>query len=132
MNNQQNLQANRWALLRERFLREPLPKKLGELASALASVKSFSDHPAHREVVETFLSEGAHYLDWSVAEVEPVFRNELAELKQLLMEWLKDWQTIWEDVEKRTAVAELAGIWSQKVLEKSGLLQPEYSRETLV
>lgn len=122
MDNQQNLRANRWALLRERFLREPFPPRMGELASALASARSFSDHPEHREIVKLFLDEIAHYAEWLIPEAAPNLQAELNELQRLLTHWRENWQAIWDDPAERASVAAQAGAWSQKMLERSGLL----------
>jgi len=117
--------VERWASLRERFMREPFPRRMGELASALSSARSFSDHPAHRDVVKMFLEEGAHYLEWVLPDADSVLQQELNELRRDLAEWENNWQGIWDDPEKRTSVAEQAGSWSNKVLERSGLLELE-------
>lgn len=117
--------AERWTSLRERFLREPFPRRMGELACALASARSFSDHPEHREVVKTFLDEGAHYLEWVLLDADSILHAELNDLRCHLAEWQNNWQGIWDDPEKRASVAEQAGFWSNKVLERSGLLEPE-------
>jgi len=114
--------AERWASLRERFLREPFPRRMGELACALASARSFSDHPEHREVVKMFLDESAYYLEWCAPEADPNLQSELAELRQLLTHWRENWQAIWDDPAERASVAAQAGEWSQKMLERSGLL----------
>jgi len=43
-------------------------------------------------------------------------------MQRKLMRWQKDWDGLWADDGRRQAAAEQAGIWSEKVLEFSGLL----------
>ena len=64
-----------WNALKERYLRDELPIRLGNLASNLARIKS-------------------RY----------------------------SWAGIWEDAEQRMRVGEEGRIWSEKVLNMSGLL----------
>jgi hypothetical protein len=122
MNNQTAIRSDKWAAMRERFMRDPLPVRLGELAAALASARSSSDHPAHREVVKLFLDESAHYAEWCSPEAALNLQAELDELRRLLTRWRENWQAIWDDPVERASVAAQAGEWSQKMLERSGLL----------
>jgi broad specificity phosphatase PhoE len=112
-----------WAALRERYLRDKLPVRLGGLAANLARVRSFADHPAHGEVVEALLEESKFLVEWSAPEVEAESQAELVELQIILVRWQRAWSSIWVDPERRAAVAEQAGAWSERVLEMSGLLR---------
>jgi hypothetical protein len=112
---------NRTAI-RERFLRDPLPVRLGGLAANLARVESFSKHPDHREAVEHLLDESKYFIEWAAPEASLDLQADLVELQRQLAQWQHGWKEIWADTTKRALVAEQAGIWSKKVLEKSGLL----------
>lgn len=107
---------------RERYLRDPLPIRLGGLAANLARVKSFSDHPAHSEAVRDLLDESRYFIEWTAADAELPLQVELVELQRLLARWRIKWDEIWNVLETRSAVAGQAAAWSQKVLERSGLL----------
>jgi hypothetical protein len=122
MNETVPTQAERWEARRERYLRDPLPVRLGELASSLASARSASKHPDHRDAVKFLLEESAHYLEWTYAELGLSVQMELEDLKRLLAEWRSDWQNIWDNPMRRAEVAHQAGCWSDIVLERSGLL----------
>ncbi|HZF38725.1 MAG TPA: hypothetical protein VE715_07870 [Blastocatellia bacterium] len=39
--------------------------------------------------------------------------------------WQFQWPEIWNDPERRTGIAEQAGAWSEKILDRSGLLNPQ-------
>jgi hypothetical protein len=122
MSNQTATQADKWAARRERFMLDPLPVRLGELAASLSSARSFSDHPDHCKGVKIFIDESAHYVEWLIPEAAPNLQAELNELRRLLTHWRDNWQAIWDDSVERASVAAQAGGWSQKMLERSGLL----------
>ena len=52
-----------WKAIRERYLRDTLPLRLGGLAANLARIKSFSDHPDHYDVVENLLNESKFFIE---------------------------------------------------------------------
>ena len=106
--------------IRERYLRDPLPVRLGGLAANLARVKSFSDHPGHRDVVEILLDESKFFIEWTAPDAGLDVQAELVELQLQLARWQRAWAHIWADPFRRTAVAEQAGAWSERLLEMSG------------
>ena len=111
-----------WTVIQERYLRDALPVRLGGLAANLARVKSFSENPEHRDVVESLLEESKFFIEWTASNVEPDFQKELIELQLQLAQWQRIWSDIWEDSAQRENVTRQAQIWSKRVLEMSGLL----------
>jgi len=93
------------------------------LAANLARVKSFSDHPAHRDVVESLLDESKFFIEWAAPDAGLDAQTELVALQLQLARWQRAWSDIWADPARRASVAEQAGAWSKRVLEMSGLLQ---------
>ncbi len=110
------------AALRERYLRDKLPVRLGGLAANLARIKSFSDHPDHRNVVESLLEESKFFIEWTAPDAEFELQAELVEIQLQLARWQRSWRDIWADPAQRAAVAEKARVWSERVLKMSGLL----------
>jgi hypothetical protein len=108
--------------IRERYLHDPLPIRLGGLAANLARVESFSNHPDHRDVVERLLNESKYFIEWTALEASIDLQAELVDLQRHLAEWQYNWHDVWADPVRRTVVAEQAGAWSKRILEKSGLL----------
>ncbi|MGH7362640.1 MAG: hypothetical protein ACREJ7_02590 [Candidatus Methylomirabilales bacterium] len=102
-------------------MRETFPVRLGGLAANLARVKSFSDHPGHGDVVEGLLDESKFFIEWTAPEAGLDVQAELVQLQLQLARWQRAWANIWADPRRRTAVAEQAGAWSERVLEMSGL-----------
>jgi hypothetical protein len=109
--------------MRERYLRDPLPVRLGGLAANLARVNSFSDHADHRDVVETLLDESKFFIEWTAPDADLSVQAELVELQIRLAHWQRAWKAIWDDPAQRAAVADQARTWSQRILEMSGLLR---------
>lgn len=107
--------------IRERYLRDALPVRLGGLAANLARVKSFSDHPDHRDAVESLLEESKFFIEWTVPDAASDVQAELVELQRQLARWQRAWATIWADPVRRVAVADQVRAWSERVLEMSGL-----------
>ena len=73
--------------IQERYLREDLPMRLGELAANLARIQSFSDHLDHREVVACLLEEGSFFIEWTMADAGSDLQPELLELQRQLADW---------------------------------------------
>ena len=113
---------NNEAAIKERYLRDPLPIRLGGLAANLARIQSFSDHPKNRDVVKNILEESKFFIEWTALETQPEVQAELVALQRQLSLWHYGWNILWADETLRQAVAEKAGRWSQRVLEASGLL----------
>jgi hypothetical protein len=111
-----------WKAIRKRYLRDALPLRLGGLAANLARIKSFSDHPDHCDVVESLLNESKFFIEWTAPDAGLKLQAELVELQLQLACWELNWKKIWNDPEKRAAAAGKARIWSERILEKSGLL----------
>jgi hypothetical protein len=93
------------------------------LAANLARIKSFSDHPGHRDVVESLLDESKFLIEWTAPDVELDLQVELVELQLQLARWQRAWKDIWANPAQRSAVARQARAWSERVLEMSGLLR---------
>jgi hypothetical protein len=112
-----------WTALRERYLRDEIPVRLGGLAANLARVKSFSDHPGHGDVVKSLLEESKFLIEWTALDADTGAQAELVDLQVQLARWQQTWASIWDDPARRAAVAEQAGVWSERLLEMSGLLR---------
>ena len=58
------------AAIHARYMRDPLPIRLGGLAADLARIQSFSDHPDHRDVVADMLEESRFFIEWTAPDAE--------------------------------------------------------------
>ena len=107
---------------RERYLVDALPVRLGGLAANLSRIHSFSDHADHRDVVENLIEESKYFIEWTALDADSEIQSELVRLQIQLALWQNQWEHIWADPEKRMAVVEKSHVWSQRILELSGLL----------
>lgn len=111
-----------WTTIRERYLQDELPVRLGGLAANLGRIKSFATHDANRDVIESILDESKWFIEWTAAEAEIDVAATLVELQIQLARWRQNWANIWANPEQRRKVAEQSGLWSNRILELSGLL----------
>ena len=109
--------------LRDRYLRDALPIRLGGLAANLARVQSFCDNPAHVDVVARLLEESAWFIEWAAPDAPVETQTVLLDCQRALAVWRLRWVEIWADPVRRAEVAGLAGDWSQRFLDLSGLVQ---------
>lgn len=112
--------------IRERYLKDILPVRLGGVAANLARIVSFSDHPKSAPVVTSLLEESLWFVEWSAPDLLPERAEEAAQLVDIARE-LTRWHRIWNDAQndpaKRSELAQQAQHWSDEVLKMSGLLE---------
>ena len=111
-----------WIVIRERYLHDSLPVRLGGLAANLSRIKSFAAQDASRDAVESMLDESKHFIEWTAAEAEIQIAAQLVELQVQLARWQLTWTKTWSDPLQRRQLAEQSAAWSKRVLEMSGLL----------
>ncbi len=114
-----------WESYHERFVRDPLPIRLGGVAANLARIHSFSDHDGHCEVVHDMIEDSEFLIEWTAPVAELETQVELLTLQRLLARWYFTWEPIWHDLVRRRAVAKEAARWSDRLLDLSGLLNEE-------
>ena len=57
--------------LHERFLRDPLPRRLGGLAATLGRISSSARNSTDPSIVSNLLDEAKHLIEWTAADTEP-------------------------------------------------------------
>ncbi len=119
-----------WAVIRERYLSDDLPIRLGGLAANLSRINSFVSHDANREAVGSLIEESKFFIEWTATAADIDVAAELVEWQIQLARWQRKWSTIWDDPELRREVAEQSSTWSKRLLALSGLL-PKYTEERL-
>jgi len=77
--------------IRERFLRDPLPRRLGSLAADLARVASFAQDPQDHEAVTSLLEEGKYFAEWAAPGAPLETQAVLAEIQIALAIWQRRW-----------------------------------------
>ncbi len=111
-----------WTLIRERFLRDELPIRLGGLAANLSRIKSFANNENNKALVESLIDESKHFIEWTAREAEIETAAKLVELQVELALLQFKLDKVWPDAEQRRQISEKSNAWSQQVLMVSGLL----------
>ncbi|MGB3691756.1 MAG: hypothetical protein WA999_03435 [Spirulinaceae cyanobacterium] len=111
-----------WSAIKERYLQDELPTRLGGLAANLARIKSFSGNVANIDLVKSLIEESKFFIEWTASNAEIETAAKLVEIQIQLATWQWSWESIWVDENKRAFVAEQSQSWSNSVLEMSGLL----------
>ena len=110
------------AARRERFSRDELPVRLGNVASNLARIAAFASRQEMAEAAIRVVWETKHFTEWAGLSATLPVQAELVTLQRCLVNWQTDGLDIWSRVEKREQVRKMAEHWSRRVLELSGLL----------
>jgi hypothetical protein len=70
--------------LRERFLRDPLPHRLGGLAATLGRISSSARKSTDPNVVLNLLDEAKHLIEWTAAETQPETAAERVQMQIMI------------------------------------------------
>jgi len=107
--------------LRERFLRDPLPRRLGGLAATLGRISSSARNSTDPNHVASLLDEAKHLIEWTAADTAPETAAELVRMQTLLTLWQKAWPDASQNPQQRLLLSVQAKDWSDKAVEFSGL-----------
>ena len=108
--------------LHQRYLRDPLPARLGGLSATLARISSTARQPGSNEAVLELLDEAKHLIEWTASETDPSTAAELVQMQRLIALWQKSWPTASQSIEQRILLSVQAKTWSDAALDASGLL----------
>lgn len=109
--------------LRERFLRDPLPRRLGGLAATLGRISSVARKSSDSTNVARLLVEARYLIEWTAADTEPEIAAELVSMQTLITLWLKAWDKASQNKDQRTLLSVQAKHWSDRAMDFSGLLK---------
>ena len=107
---------------RERYLKDPLPVRLGGLAADLARIASSARHAQGSASVAEMIEESRYLIEWTAAEAEPEIAGELVDIQRLLTLWRSAWPEAQHSKTQRTLLSVQAKKWSDQILGYSGLL----------
>ncbi len=108
--------------LRERFLRDPLPRRLGGLAATLGRISSSARNSTDPAVVKNLLEEAKYLIEWTAADTTPEAAAELVSMQTLITLWVKAWDGANHEKIQRTLLSVQAKQWSDRAIDLSGLL----------
>jgi hypothetical protein len=109
--------------LRDRFLRDPLSRRLGGLAATLGRVSSVARKSSDPANVARLLQEAKYLIEWTAADTEPEIAAELVSIQRQINLWLRAWEKTNQLKEQRTLLSIHAKHWSDRALDFSGLAQ---------
>ncbi len=107
--------------LRERFLRDPLPRRLGGLAATLGRISSSARKSTDPEIVLHLLDEAKHLIEWTAADTDPETAAELIQMQTMITLWQHIWNDTCQSPKQRTLLSVQAKNWSDKAVVFSGL-----------
>ena len=108
--------------LYQRFMRDPIPRRLGNLSATLGRISSSARESSDPAQVANLLDEAKHLIEWTAAETDPEIAAELVAMQRLIVLWQKAWSKVETAKEQRILLATQAKHWSDRALEFSGLL----------
>jgi len=108
--------------LYERFMRDPLPRRLGGLSATLGRIASSARRSNDATQVANLLDEAKHLIEWTAVDAEPEIASELVNMQRLIVLWQKAWTKTEITAEQKILLATQAKHWSDQVLDFSGLI----------
>jgi len=108
--------------LRERFLRDPLPRRLGGLAATLGRISSSARNSTDPNSVADLLDEAKHLIEWTAADTEPGTAAELVQMQIMITLWQRAWDDASQNPKQRILLSVQAKDWSDKAVDFSGLV----------
>ncbi|HNB51489.1 MAG TPA: hypothetical protein PK530_06080 [Anaerolineales bacterium] len=109
--------------MRDRFMQDDLPTRLGGLAADLMRVASSARRPTGAKAVERMLEESQYFIEWTAAELEPEKAFALVNMQRLIALWRAAWPQAQKDQIQRTILSVTAKQWADEVMGYSGLIQ---------
>jgi hypothetical protein len=108
--------------LRERFLRDPLPRRLGGIAATLGRISSSARNSSDPNVTARLLDEAKHLIEWTAADAEPEAAAELVRMQTMITLWQGAWDEASQSPKQRTILSVQAKEWSDKAIDYSGMI----------
>lgn len=108
--------------VKNRYLKDELPVRLGGISADLARIASFAPMEDNWKVVQSLLEESKFFIEWTAPEVSLEQKAFLAELQIQIALWHRIWTEIYPNSKEREKLSRQASLWSKKVLEISGLV----------
>ena len=108
--------------IRERFMRDPLPRRLGGLAATLGRISSSASRSTDPNVVSDLLNEAKHLIEWTATDTEPETAAELVHMQTMISLWQRAWDEASQNPKQRILLSVQAKNWSDEAVDFSGLV----------
>jgi hypothetical protein len=107
--------------LRQRFLHDPLPTRLGNLSATLGRISSNARRADNPAIISGLLDEAKHLIEWTAADASLETAAELVEMQRLIALWQRAWSSAAQDRSQAILLSAQAKSWADKALDLSGL-----------
>ena len=111
--------------IRERFLRDDLPLRLGGLAADLERIASSARRPGGADRVSEMLEESQYFIEWTAAETPIEVAAELVDMQLMIALWRGAWPEAQHSASQRLLLSVQAHQWMHRVLGFSGLISSD-------
>lgn len=109
--------------IKKRFLNDPLPVRLGNLASNLLRISFFSQAATeNKQVLNDVLEESKFFIEWVAPETNVELAGWLAQVQIKLCLWQLNRQRQKHPHQLRR-ISTLTKLWSSELLRKAGFLK---------
>jgi hypothetical protein len=109
--------------LKERYLRDGIPTRLGNLASSIKRLGYFVGKRKHDATVHQLFQECRFFSAWTAPESTFETKTELEALQSDLEAWQNEFQNANDTELWRAEINAACERWSNRILELSGLLK---------
>lgn len=100
-------------VIKKRFLKDDLAKRLGGIASNLARLKSFSQIPNNERAISDLIEESKFFIEWTAPEAALAIQQELINIQLQL--------ALCQYSGKQKEIGNSADKWAVRILALSGL-----------
>jgi hypothetical protein len=101
---------------KEKFVKDPISRRLGNLAVNLNRVSVFAEKNTS-ESVRNLLAESVRFIEWTAPETTPEVSEILVQYQVQLAQWQLTWATTWESQLQQQKVIAETKLMSDKILE---------------
>ena len=102
--------------LRERYMKDALPRRLMGLAADLSRVASSARRATGAEATAAMLEESQHLIEWTAEDAPAEVAEELVNLQVLLALWRRAWPEVQHSPLQRSLLAVQAKQWADQVM----------------
>lgn len=111
-----------WATLQNRYAKDDLAQRLGNLASTLGRVSQRALNVDSLQAVPLAVRESMRMMEWNLQVAPPEVLGALAPMQAELGLWWRSWEVVAQSATLRQLLSHRARAMSDQVLELSGLL----------
>ena len=108
--------------IKNRYNREELPTRLGNLASNMARIASVSKNPDNWKIVDSLMEESKFFIEWNIKDATYEQLILLSQIQRQLAFWQSIWEQIYTNEIECETIRNYAQKWSMELLQKAGLV----------